>query len=221
LFLGLVLWRHHAAHPRVAAHATALSQPLTPFQTSFARAQQWYLRAQVITRQQLEALEEWDGAALRGSAAEIYRRSLIARTRETGLAEAAAREATGRAETNEESYRASRLLVYIECDLGHPQAELEQAKKLMALQPHNPEALLLLQRAAECNGQTGPARRAEELARTPDEQHRVAELLSRSECEAGRHELELQFARSMFRLRPRSDAARIVLRRAVRHNAGR
>lgn len=154
LFLGLVFWPHHAAPRRAAILSLALSPPPTPFEASFARAQHWYFLAQVIAKQQLEALEEWDGDALRGSAPEIYRRSVMARTRETGLAEAAAREAAGRARTNEESYRAIRLLVHIEGDLGHHKAELQQAKKLVALRPHYPEALLL-ERAAEGNGQRG------------------------------------------------------------------
>ena len=155
LFLGLVFWPHHAAPRRAAILSLALSPPPTPFEASFARAQQWYFRAQVIAKQQLEALEEWDGDALRGSAPEIYRRSVMARTRETGLAEVAAQEAAGRARTREESYRATRLLVHIERDLGRHKAELEQAKKLVALRPHYPEAYMLLERAAEGDGQRG------------------------------------------------------------------
>ena len=169
LFLGLIFTRHHAVHRRAATLSIAHAQPSTPFEVSFARAQQWYYRAQVIAKQQLEALEEWDEDALRGSAPQIYRRSVMARTRETGLAEAAAQEAAGRARTSEESYRAARLLVHIECDLGHNKAEVEQAEKLVALRPHDSDALLRL-RAAERTGQTGQARLAETEAsrmRTP------------------------------------------------------
>jgi hypothetical protein len=89
--------------------------------------------------------------------------------------------------------------------------------------PREPERLR--QMAADRYGYLRRAQdaayRAKELARTPDERYRVAELLSRLECEAGRHEAELQYARTMIRLRPRSDAARTVLRRAERHNAVR
>jgi len=140
---------------------------------SFAQAQRCYLRAEIVTTQQLEALEERDGDSIRGSDAEIYRRSLIARTREIVVAEAAAREAARRAKTNDEVYRAARLLAHIECDMGHPQPELEQAKKLVALQPHNPTALLLLERAARDSGELSLARRAEvkvsRLAGSPPE----------------------------------------------------
>jgi hypothetical protein len=118
------------------------------------------MRAQILAKQQLEALEEWDPDSIRGSMPETYRKNLIARTREIGLAEAAAREACQRAKTNDERYRAARLLARIEHDTRDHQSELEQAKKLVALQPHNPEALLLLERAARNNGDLSLARRA-------------------------------------------------------------
>lgn len=158
LLLGLIFSRRPAAHRRAAVTRAAPPGPQTPFDVSFAQAQRCYLGAEIVTKQQLEALEEWDGDSIRGSAAENYRRSLIARTPEIGLAEAAAREASHRAQTNDEIYRATRLLVHVERDLGNPQAELEQAKKLVALRPHDVPALMLLERAAEDNGQTSLAR---------------------------------------------------------------
>jgi uncharacterized membrane-anchored protein len=44
-------------------------------------------------------------------------------------------------------------------DLGSRQAELERAKKLIALRPHDPQARLLLERAVEDSGELPLAHR--------------------------------------------------------------
>jgi hypothetical protein len=157
LLIGLFCARHRSGHS--GAVVAPVAAP-TPFEASFAQARRDYFRAQVIVKRQLEALEEWDSDALRGSAPEIYRRSLLARTPEIGIAEAAAHEAVKRAATTSERYRAVRLLAHIECDRGHHRAELELTRRLVALWPHDLEALLMLQRAAEEDGQAPLARRA-------------------------------------------------------------
>jgi len=161
LLLGLIFSRRHAAHPRAGVPLAAPPGPQTAFEAAFAQAQRCYLAAEIVTKQQLEALEEWDGDSIRGSAPEILRRSLIARTREIRLAEAAARGASRRARTSDERYRATRLLVHVERDRGNHQAELEQAKKLVALWPHDPQARLLLERAVKDSGVLPLAHREE------------------------------------------------------------
>jgi predicted Zn-dependent protease len=160
LLIGLLFARLHAGHPRRAVAPSTPPPTPTPFEASFSQAQRQYFRAGVIAKRQLETLEEWDPDALRGSTPEIYRRSTISRTREIGLAEEAAQEAIRQARTVDERYRVTRLLAHIECDRGHHCAELELARKLVALRPHHPEPLLMLARAAAECGQRELSRRA-------------------------------------------------------------
>jgi hypothetical protein len=114
---GLILPQNQAADPRVVAPLAAPPELQTAFQASFSRAREYHLRARIITKQQLEALEEWDPDSIRRSIPEIYRRSFIKRTREIGLARDAASEACRRAKTSDQVYRADRLLASIERDL--------------------------------------------------------------------------------------------------------
>lgn len=146
-WLGVCLPRHLPGHRPARAPATLLSASQTPFEASFAQAQAWYLRAEVRATQQLEALEEWDPDGMRGSAPEIYRRRVIARTAEIVRAEAAARDALCQARTQEERYHAVRLLVHLERDMGRVLAEREAARKLLSLRPQATEAALLLEQA--------------------------------------------------------------------------
>jgi hypothetical protein len=156
LCLALVL-THYLPIPRRAGTPPAATPPSqTPFLAVFAQAQQWHLEAQKIAKRQLESLEAWDPDNIRGSMPEIYRRTFIARTQEIGRAAEAARDAAHLAQTAEERYRAARLLLHIEHDLGHHRKELEQAAKLVALQPRKPEARLLLERARVENDRKGP-----------------------------------------------------------------
>jgi hypothetical protein len=151
LCLALIVPRHLPQRRRAAVPPVAVPRPQTPFLTAFTQAQHWYLNAQITTKRQLESLEEWDPDSIRGSMPEIYHRSLIAHTPEIGKAEAAAREAAHRAVTDEEKYRATRLLMHIACDMGHHRKELALAKKLVELEPRKPEARLLLERAVAEN----------------------------------------------------------------------
>jgi hypothetical protein len=59
--LGLLLVGRHAALRRPARPAAPAAR--SPFEASFTAAQRWYFRAQVIAKEQLEALEEWDSRA--------------------------------------------------------------------------------------------------------------------------------------------------------------
>lgn len=59
------------------------------------------------------------------------------------------------------------------------------------------------------------ARRAAAVAQTPDETFRAALLLSRLECDAGDHEVELQTARRLVALRPQAGTAQLALQHAA------
>jgi hypothetical protein len=151
LLIGLLFPRRHAVRRRTGAPPAVQFAPQNAFETAFARAQQNYLHSQVVAKQQLEALEEWDGASINGSAPEQYRRSLIVSAREIDRAEAAARDAAAQATTDDEIYRATRLLLHVEHDMGRRAAELQLARKLVTLRPHNSQARLLLKYAAQDN----------------------------------------------------------------------
>jgi hypothetical protein len=62
------------------------------------------------------------------------------------------------------------------------------------------------------------ARRAASRAQTPKEAHEAALLLTRVECDAGRHQQELEQACRLMRLAPRDPVALNVVRRAARCN---
>ena len=52
----------------------------------------------------------------------------------------------------EETYEATLWLALIECDVADHKAELRHARRLVALQPRNPNSWGALRRAARCNG---------------------------------------------------------------------
>jgi hypothetical protein len=64
------------------------------------------------------------------------------------------------ARTPQEEYRAAELLVLIEHESGHHAAELRHASTLVALQPRQRHAWMVLRAAARCNGAEPLARRA-------------------------------------------------------------
>jgi hypothetical protein len=72
----------------------------------------------------------------------------------------AAKRAAALARTPDETYRAIQLLACTEYDLGLHREELAHARLLVALQPHNPGSLLILERAADCNNLESLAKQA-------------------------------------------------------------
>jgi hypothetical protein len=83
----------------------------------------------------------------------------------------------------------------------------------------DPEAWRLSQMALDRSGDLHRARalalRAAALARGPDEAYRAVELLVLVEHELGHHRQELQQARNLVALRPRSQRSLMILRRAA------
>lgn len=103
-----------------------------------------------------------DGDALEGKDQDVIatadlesgrRRQLIAQDRGGHLHRAliAAQKPAALAQTKDEVYRAAALRAYLECDAGHHEAELQQARTLMALAPRRELSLQVLRHAAECN----------------------------------------------------------------------
>jgi hypothetical protein len=69
-----------------------------------------------------------------------------------GRAFSAAARAARLAQTPQERFEALLLLSRIDCDRGHHQEELAEARLLIRLAPHDLQSLGVLQRAAGCNG---------------------------------------------------------------------
>jgi len=135
--------------------------PRSPSEAARRTARRCWVRAQVAVNRQREALEAWDPAAADNVDQEAWRRQSMALDPGGDLRRAveAARRAAALAHTPEEAYAAALLLTRLECDAGHHAAELEQARKLLALRPHHWLSLLVLRRAAVCNGMEPLARR--------------------------------------------------------------
>jgi len=135
--------------------------PRSPSEAARRTARRCWVRAQVAVNRQREALEAWDPAAADNVDQEAWRRQSMALDPGGDLRRAveAARRAAALARTPEETYAAALLLTRLECDAGHHAAELERARRLLALRPHDWLSLLVLRRAAVCNGMEPLARR--------------------------------------------------------------
>jgi hypothetical protein len=150
--------------PSPARHLPIPRMAVTPYEDRFEQALReamaWRLRAARIVNQKREALEagepgDTEPRGPKDANAETLRLQLMARDRGGYLRRAreAARRAAALARNREEKYRSVELLARIEHDAGHHRRELEQARRLMKLDPQNPLSLMVLRRAATCTGQ--------------------------------------------------------------------
>lgn len=123
-----------------------------PFEQAVQEAWRWHAAALRKVTEEQEALEVWDPEAHRPLPADEWRQQM-ARDLDGDLQRslAASERAARLARTPAQVYRATALRARLECDRGNHQAELEQARRLRALQPRNPLSLLWLRRAARCN----------------------------------------------------------------------
>jgi hypothetical protein len=120
-----------------------------------------------------DAIQEWDPhmedpRVPYSAALEPWRLEHMAIDRHGYLrrAQQAALRATTLARSREEKHRASEHLARIEHELGHHEAELKQAERLMEPAPRDPISLTLMGRAAMCNGRKDLARRTEAVLAT-------------------------------------------------------
>jgi hypothetical protein len=136
--------------------------PRSPSEAARRDARHDLTQAQKAVNQEREALEAWDPAGVDSLDQEHFRRQLMAADPGGHLRRAlvTGERAAALARTPEEAYAAALLLARLECDAGHHQEELRQARKLMALQPHDWLSLLALRRAAFCNQMPSLALRA-------------------------------------------------------------
>jgi hypothetical protein len=129
--------------------------PVTPFERSLRQAWHLRMRAWDVADRDRYQLEEWGPGLLEGTHPEGLRRQLLARDRGGYLrrARSAGRRAAALARTPAEASRAAALLARVEGELGCHSAELQQARRLMALAPPSPRSLQALRQAETCNGE--------------------------------------------------------------------
>jgi hypothetical protein len=136
------------------ANGASPAEPTTPFERSLRQA--WMLRtlATLAEDREREMVQDWNPRAAAGSAPESMGRLDLARDPSGELHEArtAAGQAVVLASTATERYRAVWLLARIDCDLGDHRGELQQAGRLVALEPHRRRSWDALAHARACNG---------------------------------------------------------------------
>jgi hypothetical protein len=125
----------------------------SPSDRSLREAQWFRMQAQKAVNLEREALEAAEPEQTQALDQEAWRRRLIARDPDGVLrsARAAARRGLQLARTPREAYRATLLLNRIVSDLGDYKEELQLARSLVRLAPHNPLSLMYLRQAAEHN----------------------------------------------------------------------
>lgn len=136
--------------------------PGTPFEQALGEAR-WFRRQAILAEAREPAFRE---AGTLAAETEVDpapgERRLMARDGSgcRRRAQQAVERAAALAQSPGERYRAAALRAYLECEAGHPRAELRQAQTLMALAPRREESLVILRRAAMCNHLPLLARRA-------------------------------------------------------------
>jgi hypothetical protein len=152
----------------IAFSRTSPRLHLTPADLALQDARRWRLRAMMRVNAEREAIQEWDPRmedtrVPYSAALEPWRLEQMAMDRGGHLRRArkAALRAATLARRHDEKHRASEHLARIEHELGHHEAELQQAQRLMELAPRDPISLTLMGRAAACNGRTDLAQRTE------------------------------------------------------------
>lgn len=145
---------HPGVGPRVAHRP-----PAGPSEAALQEARVCWGEAQTAIKPELEAL-----AASDPDTADAGRRQRLMERDQGGQlhrARAAAVRAVRTARSPEEAYEATLWLALIECDAGDHETELRHARRLVALQPRNPDSWGALRRAARCNGRGDLVQQAE------------------------------------------------------------
>jgi hypothetical protein len=157
--------------------------PRTASQKALRAALRSWYQAQDAANAQLDTLQAWDPAAIDDRVAQEMRKELLAADPNGLLTRArdASKRAWASAQTGAERCRAAGLLSRIQHDTGNHEAELRQARAMVEEDPESWLALVVLRRAARCNGDHQLERRAVRGLRSrrwtyydPEEQERAA-----------------------------------------------
>jgi hypothetical protein len=165
-------WTRYPGSPADVPTPAAASSPIrSPFDAALREAWQRRTQARLAENQRRESLEAWDPQAAPGGSSENLRRQQLSEDPSGDMqrARSLARQAAALAQSTEEKCRAAQLLARIECELGHHEAELQQAQLLVALAPRNYRSLEELHHAGVCNGLPSVVEQAEQaIARLPE-----------------------------------------------------
>jgi hypothetical protein len=194
LSLCLLPWpRSRPTAPPIPLSACVVPVPprCSPSERARRAGWQYRIRAKLAVERELEGLEAWDPAANPAAREGRWRRQLLARDRGGDLRRArqAARQAAALARTPREAYQAALLLACLDCDAGDHQAELKQARRMMALQPHCQASLGALRHAAWCNGLEPLARQATAALRALEGRPEPETSVPRAVAEVERREV--------------------------------
>ncbi len=149
--LMLPQWERSLPESQASAITPPLPSTQSPADRALREAWQKRLQAEAEVDRERYAVEAWDPEAARIDPSR-WRQQLMASSIHLKGARDAALQARELAQTTDERYRASRLLAWIECNLGQHEAELGEARRLVALKPEKKQVWLWLRRAARCNG---------------------------------------------------------------------
>jgi hypothetical protein len=147
-------WRPTAQPIFVSASSRDRLSAGSPCAAALREARARWMQVARKINDKRDALEAWDPQAVSESNQEPLRRELMAADGGADLRQAreASRRAVALAGTPEEIYRATELLARIDCASGRHEEELQLAKQLIALAPRRVLSVMVLRRAAECNG---------------------------------------------------------------------
>ncbi len=139
-----------------------------PFDIALRTAIEWQQRAVDQASRSQEALVRWDPQAVRAGGPSNDWQKEVALDGSGCLrrANAEAQRAADLARTRHELCRAGALLASLECRLGHHDRELQQARRIAALEPGSELALYCLRHAARCNGFRRLERRTDTALKT-------------------------------------------------------
>jgi hypothetical protein len=158
-FLTIVVlrlaWVERAATPLAEAPRKFGLRPVRgPSEAALREARFWRLSAMQQVSAEFEALEQWD-PALEGAPRDPAEwRQMMAKDLDGSLGRAweCVTRAQGLARTRDERLQAGLLRCRIECERSDHEAELRQARQLVAFAPRDDLVLTVLERAAACCG---------------------------------------------------------------------
>jgi hypothetical protein len=155
LLFGLCLvalpWRQPQSPVSAQPHSTA-PLPRSAAGVALWQARRYRTRAKLAWGELRGKVDAWDPQASAATDIESWRLQQLAADRDGNLREARrwALQAARLARTGDEAYRATELLVLLDHEQGHHEAEFQEAQKLLKLAPGSARARMSLRRAQLC-----------------------------------------------------------------------
>jgi hypothetical protein len=148
--LPVCVTRYSSPASTARGEAAPIRLSHSPSEAALSQAKDLWVQGACMASRSVEQLEEWDPAGLAGDE-DRTRLEILAQSPDVRHAWAKALQAQALARNAREAYRATCLLVVLNCAMGRHQEELSEARRLVAIAPHDSAALLWLRHAARCN----------------------------------------------------------------------